>query len=111
MARRTSAEVQAERALIEEIRNAIETNPRAVCKAIKIIHSNQTADEQAVQATTVTNGIGFSSMDANFGSFLADVIEREGTLRGKLLVQGRKLALKYSRTQLLAVAKAKRGMK
>lgn len=108
MARRTSAQVQADNKLIEDIRASLETNPKAVYRAIKMLRDMQTVDEQSSHATLQSNGAGFSMVDANYGTFLADVIDREGSLRGRLLVDGRRIALKYARTQLFAAAKEKR---
>ncbi len=47
-------------------------------------------------------------VDANYGTFLRDVILREGQLRGRLLSDARRISLKYARTQLFERAKLKR---
>lgn len=109
MARRTKQQIEEDNKLLDEIRTSISNNPKAVCKAIRILHGYQTEEERLQHATTRTNGVGFSAMDANFGSFLYEVIQRDGTLKGKLLEQGRRLAMKYAKTQLFAVAKAKQN--
>lgn len=108
MARRTSEQVKADNLLIENIRRSLETNPKAVARALCMLRDMQTADEQSSNATLQHNGVGFSMVDANYGQFLAGVVDRDGGLRGKLLEDGRRLALKYSRTQLFEAAKAKR---
>lgn len=111
MARRTSEQVKADNKLVEDIQNSLNTNPSAVVKAIRMLRDMQTADEQSSNATLQSNGRGFSMVDANYGTFLASVADRDGTLRGKLLNDARRLALKYSRTQLFEAAKAKRDAK
>jgi hypothetical protein len=109
MARRTKEQVKADNELIERIRQSLETNPKAVCRAIMLLQRKQTADEQNSHATLQSNGVGFSMTDANYGSFLASVIAREGSLRGKLLTDARRLALKYHRTQLFQAAKERQN--
>ncbi|MND90862.1 hypothetical protein D3C80_829580 [compost metagenome] len=108
MARRTKAEVAADNALIESIIKTLNENDVAVCKAIVLIGNDQTAEEKEAHAALQHNGKGFSMVDANYGTFLRDVILREGKLRGKLLADGRRIALKYARTQLFDRAKKKR---
>lgn len=108
MARRTSAQVAADNQLIEDIRSSLQNNPKAVCRALKMLAALQTEDERSSKATLQHNSSGFTMVDANYGTFLAEVIDREGGLRGKFLEDGRRIALKYSRTQLFAKAKEKR---
>lgn len=50
----------------ESIHNLLDTNPRAVERALVAIYRRQTADEQAQHATRHSNGIGFSAFDAEF---------------------------------------------
>lgn len=111
MARRTSEQVKADEALIEEIKQSLQTNPKAVCRAIMLLQRNQTADERTAHATLQRNNVGFTMVDADFGAFLAGVIAREHTLRGSLLEKGRKMTMKYARTQLFAAAKERRNGK
>lgn len=108
MARRTSDQVRADNVLIDQIRQSIETNPKTVVRAITLLASFQTAGEKEMKASAVDNGQGFSQVDANYGTFLAEVAAREGRLHGKFLNDARRIALKYHRTQLFEAAKAKR---
>lgn len=108
MARRTSEQVKADNKLKDDIRNSLENNPKAVCKALTMLRNRQTADERNSHATLQSNGQGFTMADANYGTFLAGVVDREGNLRGKFLADGRRIALKYVNTQLFEAAKEKR---
>lgn len=110
MARRSKEQVAADNALIESIIKTLNENDVAVCKAIVLIGNDQTAEEKEAHAALQHNGKGFSMVDANYGTFLRDVILREGKLRGRLLDDGRRIALKYARTQLFERAKKKRDL-
>ncbi|MNB85829.1 hypothetical protein D3C75_327500 [compost metagenome] len=109
MARRTKAEVAADNALIESIINTLNSSDVAVCKAIVLIGNDQTAEENAAHAALQHNGKGWSMVDANYGTFLREVILRDGKLRGKLLDDARRISLKYAKTQLFERAKIKRA--
>lgn len=108
MARRTKEQVAADNALIESIIKSLNESDVAVCKAIVLIGNDQTAEEKEAHAALQHNGKGFSMVDANYGTFLRDVILREGQLRGRLLSDARRISLKYARTQLFERAKLKR---
>lgn len=110
MARRTSEEVAADKALVAAIIRALNEDTQAVCKAIVLLGNEQTPEEEAAHAALQHNGRGWSMVDANYGTFLRDVILRDGTLRGKLLDDARRIALKYARTQLFERAKRKRAL-
>ena len=111
MARRSKEQIAADNNLLESIIETLKTNDVAVCKAIVLLGNDQTAEEQAAHAALQHNGKGFSMVDANYGTFLREVILREGKLRGKLLTDGRRIALKYAKTQLFERAKVKRDRK
>lgn len=108
--RRTKQQIEADNALIVKIELALDTNPRAVSRAIKLLNDNQTAEEQACENTLHNNGIGFTSADAKFGSYLARYVNNNNVLSGKFLDAGRRMAKKYVRTQLLTIAKQKRDL-
>ena len=116
--RRSSAEVAADKALVATIRRSLASNPAAVVRALEVLFARQTRDEQAVAATRHHNEVGFSQADARTATWLVEVVIAEGReagredrdlLRGKALEMGRRIAGKYARTQLLALAKAKKA--
>lgn len=111
MARRTREEVAADNALIESIIKALNEDDAAVAKAIVVIGNAQTSDEMSAHAALQHNGRGWSMVDANYGTFLREVVLRDGRLRGRLLDDARRIALKYAKTQLFERAKAKRAHK
>jgi hypothetical protein len=56
--------------LVEQLRRRLGSDPRWALRALMRIYQNQTADEQARDATIERNGIGFSGPDAEIlGSF------------------------------------------
>lgn len=109
MARRTKEQIKADNELLDRINHHLDNNPEAVVRAVILIGDAQTQDEQDQHAALQHNGVGWSMMDANFGSFLHSVAKQNGRFNGKLLDQARHLVKKYAKTQLFAHAKAKRA--
>lgn len=102
--------------LINNIRRSLNNNPAAVVKALEVLYDRQTADEQFEAVTIHHNRVGFSCCDANLATWLVTKVIADGRangrpesclLRGKALEMGRRIALRYSRTQLLELAVAK----
>jgi len=111
--RRNRTQAAAERALVARIEDALHRSPVAVVRALELLYARQTSDEQATHTTRHDNERGFSQSHAKTGSWLVTVVIAEGRsagraesdlLRGKALEMGRRIALRYARTQLLAVA-------
>ena len=91
------------------IQNLLENSDKAVLRAIVVIWNLQTADEQANHTTSNSNGVGFSYRDADFGSSLAEKIQKGYSMSDKQISAGRRMVKKYWR-QLIDVAKAKQGV-
>ena len=89
----------------ESIQNLIDTNDRAVEKAIVRIYNLQTAAEKATGETSEHNGVGFSGAHSRSGSYFATWILRGRRLNGKHLIKARKMIRKYWK-QLLVTANA-----
>ena len=81
----------------------LETNNRAVEKAIVAIYNRQTADEKLAQSTRHDNKMGFSAAHAAKASYYARWILSGRSLTGKHLSDAREIAIRY-RKQLLAIA-------
>jgi hypothetical protein len=80
------------------VRQQLATNPVWAVKAlVRIFQENQTSDEQASEATTHDNGIGFTGTDANFLSSLAKAQLKYGKLSDKQMVFVFKKMPKYSK--------------
>jgi hypothetical protein len=115
----------------DSIKATLNTNDRAVERAIIILVSRQTTDEVGHAATTESNGTGFSAFNAGTGTYLAKwilnlnsnatpaAIERAAILflasnvhgrplTGKFLASARKIALCHHK-QLLEVALLKQA--
>lgn len=116
MARRTKAEVAADRALVARILASLDSSVAAVERAMVLLYERQTAVEQATETTTEHNAVGFSANDATVGTRLVkNVILRAkaaGVPAGRRLWGGslaisRRIARRYASTQLLDAARAK----
>jgi len=78
----------------------LNTNDKAVWRAVHRIYQRQTEAEKAVGDTCVYNGVGFSGADAQILSSLAQFYEKNHYLTMKQTVIARKKMKKYTR-QLL----------
>lgn len=86
----------------DEIRALLQTNNYAVEEALLRLHARQTPSEQARQATTDDNGVGFNAFDAQILSSFAQqiAVNRGGYPRGRRLSEkqmtiARKKVLRY----------------
>lgn len=96
--------------LIERMRFVLETNNDYLEKALLKIYKYQTDEEQRSKTTSLFNGVGFNSFDAEFLSSLAEfMLNRENLsepersiyrvrrhLTPKQLIFARKLMVKYA---------------
>lgn len=87
----------------EEIETLVNTNDRAVERAMVAIWERQTADEQSSDTTRHHNGIGFSGWTARSGSYYARWVLDGNSLTGKHLAKARRIALHHA-GQLLRIA-------
>ncbi len=81
-----------------------------VGRAVYALFERQTRDEQALDATMLHNGVGFSGCDAEILSSFAKFWKKTGFLTPKQLVIARKKLPKY-RKQLAEIAEEKRAEK
>ena len=88
---------------IDEIGNLIDTNAKAVARAIVAIWKFQTPTEQGMKETAEDNGVGFNGVDAHILSSFAEFYQERGFLSAKQTALGRKKIRKYAR-QLTAIA-------
>ena len=79
-----------------EIEALINSNDRAVERAMVAIWERQTADEQATQNTRHHNGRGFAAWSARSGTYFAEWVRSGRRLTGKHLVKARKIALHHA---------------
>jgi hypothetical protein len=79
-----------------EIEALINTNDRAVERAMVAIWERQTRDEQATETTRHHNGIGFSGWTAKSGTYYANWVRSGRSLSGKHLAKARKIALHHA---------------
>ena len=81
----------------------LQSNNRAVERAILAIFARQTEDEKSTESTRHENSRGFSAADARTGSYMARWMSSGKRLDGKFLDKARKMAVKY-RKHLVEVA-------
>ena len=79
-----------------EIEALINTNDRAVERAMVAIWERQTRDEQATETTRHHNGIGFSGWTAKSGTYFANWVRSGRSLTGRHLAKARKIALHHA---------------
>ncbi len=90
------------------VKNMLRTNKVWAIKAlVRIYQENQTADEQAAKVTSHDNGIGFTGVDAQFASSLAEQYLKRGSLSDKQMAFVFKIMPKYSRQVIQMSDKAK----
>ena len=88
----------------EQIVELLETNDKAVTRAVIAIYQRQTAAEQDTRSTRMANNVGFNSSDAAYLSYCAQyAMKRKTLLSGKHLEKSRGKIKKYWK-QLLEIA-------
>lgn len=87
----------------ETVRALLASRDDAVERAIVVLFTRQTADEQASEETKHDNDVGFNSADARRLSYFARWIGSGRHLDGNHLVTARRRVMKYA-GQLAAVA-------
>jgi len=73
------------------ITRLLETNDKAVARALLVLNARQTSDEQASQHTKHHNSRGFRPCHARMGTSMAKFYERNGYLSPKQIAYWRKL--------------------
>lgn len=94
----------------EQIVSLLNTNVRAIEKAILALYDRQTADEQVVQNTRHHNRVGFSAADAKRLSFIANFLKNGGHLKTETCKKYLPRVLKY-RKQLASIATENEALK
>lgn len=67
----------------ESIIELLDTNPKAVGRALIQLRNRQTYDEQSQETTKYQNGRGFKPCHARMGTSMANFFERNGYLTEK----------------------------
>lgn len=90
----------------DTVQHLLNTNDRAVVRALMAIYARQTTEEQQTQAATEHNGVGFSGVDAEILSSFAQFYQSHGYLTDKQMSLLRARIQKYW-SQLLRIAQSK----
>ena len=81
----------------------LDSNDKAVLRAILAIYNLQTAEEKCAGVTISNNGVGFNGADVEIMTSFAEGILKYGRLTTKQLKVGRRIIKKYTR-QLIEIA-------
>lgn len=73
-----------------EIIKLLETNDKAIARALVVLKNRQTTDEQIVKDSKYRNGRGFRPCHAAIGTSMAEFYERNGYLSAKQIAYWRK---------------------
>lgn len=94
----------------------LNTNDKAVIRALIVLNERQTEDERQIEATRVNNGKGFKPCHARKGTSMVKWFEKTGFLTPKQIAYWRKLDKKgvprigcYA-NQLIEIAKQNRSV-
>lgn len=101
---------QIRNALTQRVRKALDTNPLAVEKAIKVLYARQTMDEKRDETTRHNNQVGVRHSHGHRIAYYGKWLARGNHLTGIHLDRARKLAHTYARTQLAELAAIKAGL-
>ena len=80
----------------ETILDKLDNSEEMVKRSLLRLYAEQTADEQAMGATTEHNGFGFNGVDAEFMSSVAMFLTEKGYLSQKQVAWTRKKIRKYA---------------
>ena len=80
----------------DSVRTLLQTNDKAILRAIKLIYSFQTEEEKCFECTNTNNGQGFSKVDADIMSSFARTLNQGRPLSEKQMAIARKGIVKYS---------------
>jgi hypothetical protein len=92
--------LQAKKAQIQKL---IDTDDKAVARAVVRIYQRQTASEQRAEHTHLNNSIGFNAPDAKYLTFAAKYVLRNGALTGEHIDRVRAKIRRYWK-QLIEIA-------
>ena len=101
----------------ESIINLLQTNDKAVARALVVLTARQTADEQVSEQTRYLNGRGYRPCHARMGASMSKFFERQGYLTPKQVAYWRMkdksgaMRIGIYAGQLLEVAKEKEAQK
>lgn len=84
-----------QKAAKDALQGLLDSNDRAVYRAILLIYARQTDGEKTTMSTLVDNGIGFSGCDAELLSSYATQIQSRGWLTSNQLPYARRKIRKY----------------
>lgn len=82
---------------VEEVKREIETNDKALIRALLRVYSWQTSEEQKASVTIDHNNVGFNGADSYILSRLAEFHNRNHYLSTKQIAIARKRMPKYAK--------------
>lgn len=94
----------------DEVKRCIQSSSSALIKAIEVVHSYQTRDEQATKHTKYQNNMGFNATDAGYLSSILAFYQKNGFLTEKQESRARKAMVKYSGQVFQEIVKRAKGV-
>lgn len=93
----------------DQIIALINSDIRALQRAIVVVYENQTDSERNGWTTKVRNGVGFNKIDAPIMCSIATQIQNGRTLSPKQIAVARRIIVKYAgQIEAAAIAKTKK---
>lgn len=74
----------------QDIIKLLQTNDKAIARALLVLNERQTLDEQNSEATKYDNGVGFTGADARMGTSMAQFYAARSYLTDKQLAYWKK---------------------
>lgn len=90
-------EYTSKKALVELLKTKIQTDRKHATKALIRVYENQRSDEKSHKASLYKDGFGFTKIDADFATSLAEQFLERGTLSEKQMQFVHKLMQKYAK--------------
>jgi hypothetical protein len=92
----------------ETIKSLLDSNPKAVERAVVAIYRRQTDDERQQETTRHHNNVGYSAFHAPLGSYYAKWVLAGRHLTGRHLERARCMMQRYA-GQLYQIIQARQG--
>ena len=91
------AQFKSKKAIVDTLKQQIQSNPKQAIRALLRIYENQNESEREHQCTVFKDGCGFTKNDAEFGSSLAEQYLEKQFLTSKQMEYVQKMMPKYAK--------------
>ena len=91
------AQFKSKKDLVDTLKQQIQSNPKQAVRALLRIYENQNESEREYQCTMFKDGCGFTQIDAEFGSSLAEQYIEKNFLTSKQMESVQRIMTKYAK--------------